>query len=63
MTPILFKTWVTEMKAVGLAKSDAQLACLLGVSKNTLVDMKKRGADQRTALACRALLHRMTPYC
>jgi hypothetical protein len=24
--------------------------------------MKKNGADRRTALACRALLHRLEPY-
>jgi len=50
------------MKSAGLARSDAECARLLGVSANSVVAMKQRGADLRTALACRALLHRMEPY-
>ena len=57
-----FVGWLADMKAAGLARSDAQCARLLGISSNSVVDMKKRGADLRTALACRALLHRLEPY-
>lgn len=62
MTPEQFNQWLTEMKEAGLAKSDAKCAELIGLSANAVVDMKKRGTDIRTALACRALLHRLTPY-
>lgn len=57
-----FLEWIEEMKAAALARSDAECARLLDISANALVAMKKRGADRRTALACRALLHRMEPY-
>ncbi len=57
-----FKRWLLDMRAAGLAKSDAQCAELLGVSPNAVVKMKARGADERTALACTALLHRMKGY-
>jgi len=50
------------MKDAGLARSDADCAKLLGVSANSVVTMKVKGADTRTALACRALLHRLEPY-
>lgn len=62
MTSEAFSRWLADMKSAGLARSDAECARLLGVSANSVVDMKKRGADLRTALACRALLHRMEPY-
>lgn len=62
MTPTSFINWLADMKSAGLAKSDAECARLLGVSANTVVQMKERGGDLRTALACRALLHRMEPY-
>lgn len=57
-----FIAWLAEMKAAGLARSDAACARLLKVSTNTILAMKANGADMRTALACRALLHRMRPY-
>lgn len=57
-----FLNWLADMKAAGMARSDAQCAKLLGISSNSVVSMKKRGADLRTALACRALLHRLEPY-
>ncbi len=50
------------MKAAALARSDAECARLLDISANALIAIKKRGGDRRTALACRALLHRMEPY-
>jgi hypothetical protein len=62
MTADTFTRWLAEMKAAELARSDAECARLLGVSANSVVAMKKNGADLRTALACRALLHRMEPY-
>lgn len=62
MSPEDFSTWLLEMRIAKLAKSDADCARLLGISANAVVEMKKRGADQRTALACRALIHRMLPY-
>jgi DNA-binding CsgD family transcriptional regulator len=57
-----FISWLAEMKSAGLARSDAECARLLGISANSVVTMKKQGADTRTALACRALLHRLQPY-
>ena len=62
MTPDTFTNWLAAMKAAGLARSDADCARLLGVSANTVVEMKQRGADLRTALACRALMDRLEPY-
>lgn len=62
MTPGAFVQWLNEMKSGGLARSDAECARLLDISANSVVAMKKTGADRRTALACRALLHRMEPY-
>jgi hypothetical protein len=57
-----FVKWLAEMKAANLGRSDAACGRLLGVSANTVLEMKQRGADTRTALACRALLHRLEPY-
>lgn len=62
MRPEAFRQWLADMKSAGLARSDAACARLLGVSPNGLLHMKKHGADRRTALACRALLHRLSPY-
>jgi TolB-like protein len=62
MTADEFNRWLTEMKSAGLARSYAKCAELLGISANSVVTMKKKGADVRTALACRALLHRLEPY-
>jgi DNA-binding CsgD family transcriptional regulator len=62
MTAEAFTRWLADMKSAGLARSDAECARLLGVSANAVVNMKKNGADRRTALACRALLHRLEAY-
>ncbi len=62
MTADHFKQWLAAMKAAGLARSDAECGRLLGISADSVVIMKKRGADIRTALACRALFHRMAPW-
>lgn len=62
MTPTAFTAWLASMKEAGLARSDAAASRLLGVSANTVSEMKQRGADLRTALACRALFHRLEPW-
>jgi hypothetical protein len=62
MTATAFVDWLAAMKAAGLARSDAAASRLLGVSANTVLEMKTRGADVRTALACRALFHRLEPW-
>lgn len=62
MTPEQFVAWLAEMKSAGLARSNAECARLLGISANSVVAMKRSGCDRRTALACRALLHRLEPY-
>lgn len=62
MTPEQFQHWLTDMKSAGLARSDAECARQLGLSANSIVTMKQQGCDQRTALACSALLRRMKPY-
>lgn len=66
MTPATFAQWLAEMKAAGLARSDADCARLLGLSANSVSTMRREGltgsAARRTALAMRALLHRLEPY-
>jgi len=62
MTAASFSAWLADMRSAGLARSDAECGRLLDISADTVVRMKRDGADRRTALACRALLHRMTPY-
>ena len=62
MTPESFALWLAAMKAAGLARSDVACARLLRVSANAMLDFKRRGTDHRTALACRALLHRLDPW-
>ena len=62
MPPEAFNRWLADMKLARLARSDAAAARLLGLSSNSVVKMKARGCDLRTALACRALLHRLGPY-
>jgi hypothetical protein len=62
MTAPQFTAWLADMKSAGLARSDAECGRLLGLSAHAIVKMKARGCDLRTALACRALLHRLEPY-
>ena len=62
MTPKAFTQWLADMRSAGLAMTDRQAAKLLGVHYNAITRYRQKGADQRTALACRALLHRMEPY-
>jgi hypothetical protein len=62
MTAETFTRWLADMKSAGLAKSDAECGRLLGVTADTVVNIKTKGGDTRTALACRALLLRLEPY-
>jgi hypothetical protein len=56
VTPARFCEWLAEMRRAGIATSDAHCGRLLGVSANSIVQMKVRGTDRRTSLACAALL-------
>jgi hypothetical protein len=56
VTPETFNAWLAAMKAAGRADTDADCAVALDVSRNTIVTLKRNGADRRTALACAALL-------
>lgn len=62
MSGEVFAYWIASMKEAGLASSDADCARLLGVHRNSIANMIQRGCDRRTALACRALLHRLSPF-
>ena len=62
MTAEEFNDWLAAMKAAKLATSDAHCGRLLGVSANSVLAMKRGGADRRTALACAALLAGIEPY-
>lgn len=56
-----FKHWLNEMRRKSGTSFD-DCAALLNLSPDEMQSMIAAGADRRTALACRALLHRMTPY-
>lgn len=60
MTPTQFTQWLADMKSAGLARSDRAAGRLLGISANSVLAMKQRGCDRRTALACVALLNGIT---
>lgn len=62
MSAETFRKWLVEMKTSGKASTDKECAALLGVQPNSIVSMKKSGADVRTALACQVLLEGMTAY-
>lgn len=64
MTAEQFTQWLAAMKEryPKIAPTGAACARLLGVSANSVVKMKQRGADLRTALACRALYHGLEPW-
>jgi len=57
-----FDTWLRAMKQFGRARSDAECGRLLGLSKTSILTMKKNGCDRRTALACSALLIGLEPF-
>lgn len=60
MNPTQFTQWLADMKSAGLARSDRAAGRLLGISANSVLAMKSRGCDRRTALACVALLSGIT---
>jgi len=62
MNPAQFTEWLAAMKAAGLIRYDNDAAKALGVTNDTIVNMKHKGTDTRTALACRALFHRLEPW-
>lgn len=66
MTAQQFRSWLASMKLAGLARSDAECGRLLGISPTSVGAMKRDGAigpaAKRTALACRALYHRLEPW-
>ena len=62
MTPAAFTAWLAAMKAAGLARSDAHCGRLLGKSADTVVRMKRDGADKTVLLACRALMQRLHEF-
>ena len=56
MTGRDIELWSRMAIELGLAKNEAELAGLLGVTRQTLYSMRQIGADRRTDLACRAIL-------
>lgn len=62
LSPEAFCRWLQAMRDAGIAETDRSAGALLGLSANSVVKMKRDGADQRTALACTALLKRLKPY-
>jgi hypothetical protein len=57
-----FIAWLEAMASHPFYKSEHEAALALGVTDSAVEIMKREGADTRTALACRALLHRLEPY-
>ena len=62
MSPEQFTAWCEEMKSSGRAKSVTAIAFALGISVTSVNNLKQRGADRRTALACAALLKGIKGY-
>jgi hypothetical protein len=62
MTADEVSRWIDTVKERGLASTEAEVAALIGKSDDTLLKMKKRGADRTTALACNAALMGLTPF-
>lgn len=62
LSPEAFVFWLDLVRFKKLANSDVEAGKLLGITKNTVVTMKKSGADKRTALACEAVLKGLTPF-
>lgn len=62
MTGAQFTAWIAAMKAAGRIRTQADLAGLIGLSVQSIIAMKRAGCDQRTALACAALLHGLAPH-
>ena len=62
MTPEEFQKWLDEMRETRMGTTDSACARLLGITRQMIYHYKKNGCDVRTALACRALIHRLEPY-
>jgi hypothetical protein len=62
MPPEEVQRWIDTVKERGLATSDATAAELIGKSADTIMLMKRRGADRTTALACAAVLRHLAPF-
>jgi len=62
MTAADFTQWLADMREAGRALSDAKCAKAIGMTPNSVVLMKRRGTDYRTALACAAALAGLPPY-
>ena len=62
MTGEQFQKWLQEMKTARIGTTKAACGRLLGVSKRSVMLYQVQGCDLKTALACRALLHRLEPY-
>lgn len=57
-----FARWLVAMKEERRARSAAECAWLLGLTPKAVSQMKRRGCDQRTAIACSGLLQGLKPY-
>lgn len=62
MTGKEFSSWCEEVKNRGIAKSITSIAYLLGISVTSVNNLKRKGADRRTAYSCAAILEGLTPY-
>jgi hypothetical protein len=62
MTGDSFCKWLEEMSRPPFERSEEGCAAALGVPVEAIAIMKQNGADRRTALACRAVLHMFEPF-
>lgn len=63
MTGPQFAAWVADVKSAGLAKTQLQVADLLGVTDQSVSNWKARGTPGLMVdLACAAVLLRLEPY-
>lgn len=62
MTKEDVKAWLRHMRFLGFANTDAECAEALGISRTTLHRYKLEGAPRHIALACQAVICRLSPY-
>jgi len=62
VTADAFAQWLDDTQSSGRARSNSECARLLGVARDTVERWRAGGCDQRTALACAALLAGLAPY-
>ena len=62
MSPTAFRRWLKDMQRWGVIVDEIEVAPMLGRHPNSILNMKKRGADLTTALACQALIQGFGPY-